>query len=189
VLDDAIQNLIIDYAEGAEIDPRAGLSECQRASSFRMFTRLWKLVVLQQVIIRCNYRRSLDYEDAGDFFPAALESLTVVSPTEDILVILRNLQEAIGAGELAALREIIPLCRCSHGVSPETFDFPAANTLFGELAELGMVAKVEDEVVGSFAAQARASGSVWEGDWGEDQSWVQGLTATTRDWHEERQER
>jgi hypothetical protein len=27
VLDDAIENLIIDYAEGAEIDPQAGLSE------------------------------------------------------------------------------------------------------------------------------------------------------------------
>jgi hypothetical protein len=127
------------------------------------------------VTIRCNYRWVLDYEDAGDFFPATLESFTVVSPTEDMLVILRNLQEARVASEVAALQEIILLCRCSHAVSPETFDFPAAKPLFDELAELGIVVKEEEEVVGSFAAQARASGSVWEGDWGEDQSWVEGL--------------
>lgn len=52
---DGIESFTINYANKAYINPRAGLSECRRASSLRGFPRLRKLVLPQQALITCNY--------------------------------------------------------------------------------------------------------------------------------------
>jgi len=171
-LGDTIETLTIDYTEGPDFDPRAGLSQCRLADSFSAFSRLRKLVVLQQALINCNYRRSIYYElDLEAYFPATLESVTIVCPTVTILGWLEGVQAARSRGEVTNLGEVILRCRCSHGDSPETFDSPVALHLFRELHKLGVFVTVEEETVGAFAAKARATGSVWEADWAGD-GWV-----------------
>jgi hypothetical protein len=171
---DFIESLTIDYTEGPDFDPHVGLGQCDRAFSFDMFLRLRKLIVLQQAIMRCNFRRRLEFEDLATYFPPTLESLTIGCPTEAILKFLEGVQDARSRGGVSKPHKVTLLCRCSYGVAPDTFETPEAEKLFHDLRVLGIDVRVEEETPGAFAAQARAMGSVWEADWSEE-SWADGL--------------
>jgi hypothetical protein len=60
---------------------------------------------------------TVELKGPAAYFPATLESLTVVCPTGAILEVLNGVQDARLRGGIANLHKVILLCRCSHGVA------------------------------------------------------------------------
>jgi hypothetical protein len=158
----------IDYEENATFDSKI-LGRFGRASSLTSFSRLRKLVVLQQVLMSGIWRhvRTVDWErNLAAFLPPTLESLTIVCPTETALDWLEHLQAT--SSLVSNLRNIVLLCRCGHGAPPSDFQDERVDQLFNRLFGLGIAMTVEEETPGAFLAQAREMGSVWEANWAEE---------------------
>jgi hypothetical protein len=156
-----LEELKVDYIVGPEFNPRACLGDFSRAASFRMFPRLKDILILQEAIFSCNYRRSTDWEwDIASFFPPGLETLMISCPTTAVLYWLRNLKLARPSGVLGNLREISLLCRCGHGASPDDFKSDVADQCFSALSDVDILVKVLEETPGAFVKQARKKGSV-----------------------------
>jgi hypothetical protein len=168
-----LEVLKVDYIVGPEFNPRACLGDFSRAASFRMFPRLKDIIILQEAIFSCNYRRSTDWKwDIASFFPPGLETITIIYPTTAVLYWLRNLQLARPSGVLKHLRQISLLCRCGHGASPDDFQSDVTDQCFSVLSDVGVLVKLVKETPGAFAKQARKEGSVWEADWAES-DWME----------------
>ena len=169
----SLEYLKIDYEVSNHFDPRRCFGRCTNVPGLHSFSKLTKMEVLQGVLLyeaRNTFNEHHYFN--GIIPPPNLASLTVICPTLaifgwfDILVDHKT--------DAPYLREIILLCRCGYGVGPKEFKGDVATRIFEKLKELGVDVRVVEEKVGSFAAQARKEGSVWEADWSED-GWVEGL--------------
>jgi hypothetical protein len=146
-----LEELKVDHIVGPEINPRACLGDFSRAASFRMFPRLKDILILQEAIFSCNYRRSTDWEwDIALFFPPGLETLTIICPTTAVLYWLKNLKLARPSGVLVNLREISLLCGCGHGASQDDFKSDVADQCFSALSDVDFLVNVLEETPCAF---------------------------------------
>ncbi|RYN98223.1 hypothetical protein AA0120_g2553 [Alternaria tenuissima] len=169
----SLEYLKIDYEVSDHFDPRRCFGRCTNVPGLHSFSKLTKMEVLQGVLLyEARHTFNEHHYFNGIIPPPNLESLTVICPTLAIFGWLDILVDH--KTDAPYLCEIILLCRCGYGVGPKKFEGDVATRIFEKLKELGVDVRVVEEKVGSFAAQARKEGSVWEADWSED-GWVEGL--------------
>ena len=95
------------------------LNQFGLATTFTHFSRLRKLYVIQSVLLPPGYAEKSDPIDLSAILPKTLESLTIVSPDEAIILWMRNLQQSLPY--LSSLKKIILSCSNFLGLPASWF--------------------------------------------------------------------